>query len=187
MEIFTARSTQINATSYEDYNIYVNIGLLAQVENEAQLAYILLRELVKLRDSYNARYSYKRKLNGSFDAAVNWRDVYYQLLVNLNTMDKSSRLDIDEEALELYTKTNYPYQSVKALFDVLECNCLPFALHEFDYAYLEDEHLKFPDNYKMKDRSQVIPFDYDEAQEEKEGEAEEDPDNFFAYIKPRKN
>ena len=56
LHIYTLKSPVVNAYSYDKGYIFIDIGLIAQVETEAQLAYILCHEI--------SHYTKKHHING---------------------------------------------------------------------------------------------------------------------------
>ena len=56
IEFYVSKSSQMNATSWQTGTIIVNIGLLSQLENEAQLAFVLAHEIAH----FNQQHPYKQ-------------------------------------------------------------------------------------------------------------------------------
>lgn len=58
IDIFILKSNKVNAVAMQDGSIFITVGLLAQVENEAQLAFTIAHEITHVilqhsLDSYN--------------------------------------------------------------------------------------------------------------------------------------
>ena len=125
LRIYTFKSTIPNAFTNGSGIILVTTGLLAQLENEAELAFILAHEAVHYREQHaiNNYVENTRLLQG--------RGLYRNLSaeeVELTQFQYSRDLETesDLEGLEYYLKTDYQPDAAIAAMDVLLYSYLPF-------------------------------------------------------------
>jgi len=50
IKIYVTKSSDVNAHAFDKGFIFINVGLLAQLENEAQLAFILSHEINQIKN-----------------------------------------------------------------------------------------------------------------------------------------
>lgn len=117
------RDPDLNAYVYEDGIIYVNIGLLANVDNEAEIAAVLSHETGHI----SHRHSYKRFLHRK-KFVRNQEKITYApgiivgvLATSINTKKLSNRLvgqeeEADEDAFKTLRRSQYSYSSFETLF-----------------------------------------------------------------------
>lgn len=162
LRFYTLKSTLPNAFSTAQGIIFVTTGLLAQVENEAQLAFILCHEIAH----YNLKHTYihfKAEKNlGNLNG--NNRGNFEQTLKKLNSYSKAHELEADKRGFELYSKTNYsPSQAIKS-FDMLLYSYLPFDEIEWSPSYFEDSFFLMPKRFYLNEVKE-ISADEDENDE----------------------
>ncbi len=157
LQIFVVKSNVVNAFCFDNGIILLNSGLIAQLDNEAQLASILCHEashftkkhsiesFVTIRNESRKRYS-----DGSeFDE--------YQ-------HSKESELEADVEGAKLFKNSNYSYKGVVGAFNLLKYAYLPFDEVIFDKSFLEDSNLVFPNSYFLKETASIKKEEeYDDA------------------------
>ncbi len=149
VRFYAVRSSAVNAFATNQGIIFVNIGLLAQLENEAQLAFILAHEISHVRhghalDMYMEaqkinRYSSRSDLleNTSFD----------DKMVATNYYSKELETAADKEGLDLYLASQYSLDDLDGVFDVLQYSYLPFDILTFKKEFFENEFIEFPEDY----------------------------------------
>ncbi|HXC04079.1 MAG TPA: M48 family metallopeptidase, partial [Bacteroidia bacterium] len=144
LHLFVVKSVTPNAYSFDDGIILVNIGLLAQLENEAELAFVLCHELIH----YRKRHSVQAYLN-----YVNLNTKSYRkgnVEENLLHYSRDQETEADTAGLALFRTTSYDYSAVRSAFDVMQYAYLPFDELEFPRNFLEDKALKFPKSYFLE-------------------------------------
>ena len=155
VRVYTIKSPAVNAFATDNGIILVTIGLLAQLENEAQLAYILSHELshYKFGHSMNSYLEGKeiQRREGKYNDAESIEDQ----LIKKNNYSKELEKEADLYGFEIYSKSNYSYSVLPGVFDVLEYSYLPFDLIEYDKAFLESKHIKFPSEYFLDEISEI--------------------------------
>lgn len=140
VHIYIVKSPIVNA--YSTYNglVFVTLGILAQVSNESELAFILAHEFAHIEENHIVKYgSSKEKPSG--------RDLldYY---IRVQNTSRNKELTADRVALERYmARTSYSYEIIDDLFDVLQYSDLPFDEVPFPKSLVETDFYQFPENY----------------------------------------
>lgn len=161
IKIYVVKSPVVNAFTFDKGIIFVNVGLLAQLENEAQLAFILSHEITHFskRHAINAYVEYDR-----IDRTGYRRGSYEDRITQKSTYSKELETEADLEGLQMYLKTNYSIKAVIGAFDVLQYSYLPFEEIEFDKSFLETNNLVLPDEYFLKETAPIKGDDnYDDS------------------------
>ncbi|MEL7535251.1 MAG: M48 family metallopeptidase [Bacteroidota bacterium] len=140
LRFYTVRSTVANASSTHDGIIFVNMGLLARLENEAQLAFILCHEISHFVERH-ALKSYQQYIE-----ADNSRAKDLEGIENSHSLySKEIEKEADRLGLALYFKAAYPSDILPAVFDILKVADQDFAQKAVDRSFFETEHLIFND------------------------------------------
>lgn len=152
LHIFTLKSSVVNAYSFDKGYVFVDIGLISQVETEAQLAYILCHEI--------SHYTKKHHINGYLhDKKIDNRNYNGQdreeRLIEKCQYSKEHESEADIEGFKLFEKTNYNFKQAEKAFDVLQYAHLPFELVEFKKTFFESEYFKLPPYYFLKEVSSI--------------------------------
>lgn len=160
LRIYVVKTTYVNAFATNNGIILINEGLIAQLENEAQLAFILCHEITHFTKKHVMnQYVEKQKIiTGRTDH--DYRKSSEQLFA-INKFSKETEKEADEVGLELYKKSNYDLNQLQGVFDVLEYAYLPFDEIEYDKSFLEFEKYKFPAKY-YPDSLKKLPVEEDE-------------------------
>ena len=117
IEFYVSKSSEMNATSWQTGTIIVNIGLISQLENEAQLAFVLAHEIAH----FNNQHPYKqyaqyiksnRTVNSSELAKQFSQDIDYNL---------KYEIEADSIALKTVKKFGYDLDEIQ--------NALRLLLH----------------------------------------------------------
>jgi len=164
IRFYIVKSPTVNAFTNEKGIVFINVGLIAQLENEAQLAYIISHELIH----YKYHHSYK-SYTETIKAKSDWGkyhrrsdDSKIDLLLQYS---RSNELMADSLGfLEAYSKTKYSYDEALSVFDVLLYANLPFDEIEFDTTLFDDINYKIDSKYILKEVDLVSnPEDYDDS------------------------
>lgn len=116
IHVYITEDASLNAFATVNNNIYVNIGLLTRVENEAQLAFILSHEIMHIVNEHLIKGTLKlQKEASSYDKsniAVN-NDIFE---LRKHELSRENETQADLDGFELFLKTTYDaLEGVKAL------------------------------------------------------------------------
>jgi beta-barrel assembly-enhancing protease len=162
LKFYVMRSSDVNAFATDQGAILVTTGLLSQIENEAQLAFILAHEIV--------HFQKKHTIDMFIEVDAIDRGVSKNYVLKKSTFDKDliknsySRdleLEADKDGLARFVKTKYDILSVDGVFDVLAYGHLPFDDRKFAVSYFENAYLKFPTDYTKSEIRAIAAVDDD--------------------------
>ena len=152
IHVYILQSPIVNAYSLPDGTILVTMGMLAQVTNEAELAFVLAHEIAHYSE-HHSKDDGKQKQKG---------DVLSRYMRN-REYSREQEFAADRVGLLTYYKDSpYSYDILDGLFDVLLYSDLPFDEIPFQRSEVETDFYHFPDNYFLKtvsnipDRSNMI-------------------------------
>lgn len=148
IRIYIFKSPVVNAMAFEDNILFVNIGLIAQVQNESELAFILAHEMIHIMNKHfdkpKKRSSSKNK--GKEDdsntnkAIENYMSHHYR--------SREHEFEADKDGFEkLYKNSGYDLNSINGVYDVLQFADLPFDEIPFTRTFLENGNYHLPDPY----------------------------------------
>lgn len=160
LHIYVTKSPDVNAYAFDKGFVFVNVGLLAQIENEAQLAYILAHEITHVVKKHSVnQYLENIKIesgSGRYEREERTLEKY--------RFSKEQESDADIEGLKLIKQSNYSVKALNGAFDVLQYSYLPFELLDFKKSFFEDEHLILPDTLYLKKTADIKSNDdYDDT------------------------
>ncbi len=149
LRFYVLKSSSVNAFSTYQGIIFVTVGLLSQIENEAQLAFILSHGIAhyKLNHTLN---SYKtneqlKKGNGKYSNLS-----LEKRIEETFNYSKENELEADKEGYAIFSKTKYSKQAVIESFDMLLYSYLAYDEIEWNPAHLQDSFYRFPSLSKYK-------------------------------------
>ena len=152
IHIYILQTPLVNAYSMPDGTVLVTMGMLAQVTNEAELAFVLAHEI--------AHYSERHGKND--DTKSKDKDVVSRYMRH-HQYSREQEFTADRVGLTTYFKDSpYSYDILDGIFDVLLYADLPFDEIPFQRSEVEADFYQFPDNYFLKtvanipDRSNMI-------------------------------
>jgi predicted Zn-dependent protease len=152
IHVYILQSTIVNAYSLPNGTILVTMGMLAQVTNEAELAFVLAHEIAHYSEHHGQKDNSKNK---DKDAVSRY--------MRHHQFSREQEFAADRVGLTTYYKDSpYSYDILDGIFDVLLYADLPFDEIPFQRSEVETDFYQFPDNYFLKtvanipDRSNMI-------------------------------
>ena len=132
LRVYTAKSPNVNAFATASGIILINTGLLAEVENEAQLASILAHEIIHFEENHVlSQYVEEERIRNGEDLYRG--SDYSDKLTALSTYSKAQELEADKEGYNRYFKNSgYSQQAPLFVMDVLQYSYLPFDELRFE-------------------------------------------------------
>jgi predicted Zn-dependent protease len=154
LRVYTLKSNATNAFSTDQGIIFVTTGLVAQITNEAQLAYVLAHEISHFTQKH---------VRETFDWKVrNYK--YADQIDKLSNLSKEKELEADRLALEMYHAAGYSKDGIFETFDVLMYSYLPFEEVEFPFIYFNTERMFIPEYLFPKKKYEIkAEEDYDDT------------------------
>lgn len=138
LRFYILRRSDVNAYSYANGMIVVTTGLIAQLQNESELAFILAHEIAHYAEKHLEKEKKVKKKDKKYDVGGFLRMV----------RSREQETEADRIAFERYYRNSkYSYEALDGVFDVLQYSYLPFDEIEFKRAFVESEYYTFPDKY----------------------------------------
>lgn len=155
IRFYTSRSTIVNAFAMHSGVIFINIGLMAKVETEDALAYIMCHEISHYLKKHNIKqytYNVEVEKKGNIFKSIDWEDKMFSKA----NYSQQQELEADSIGLAIFSKTDYSIWGAESALKCLETYNLPFkhnlnfsgAIFESDYfrldslAYVDVKDLK---------------------------------------------
>lgn len=163
-QVYILRSTAVNAFATDRGTIFVTLGLLAQLENEAQLAFILSHELVHVEkrhalDLYIETKTLDRKKSINRNQYKDFN--LDEKLIKRNQYSQGLEKEADGEGLKYFLNTGYASNDLDQVFDVLQYSYLPFELIPLDSAFFNDSYFHLPAYIWQKKLDPIVNRDED--------------------------
>ncbi|MES2589118.1 MAG: M48 family metallopeptidase [Bacteroidota bacterium] len=137
LRFYTIKSNQTNAFSTYQGIIFVTTGLISQLTNEAQLAYVLSHEIAHYTEEHVVQ---------TFDLnAKNKKNA--EKVQQLSKFSKENEFEADKLGVKLYYEAGYSKDELISTFDVLLYSYLPFEEIEFPKNYLNTDLLTIPEGF----------------------------------------
>jgi hypothetical protein len=162
VRIYTVKSPVVNAYTTDQGIIFINTGLLAQLENEAQLAFILCHELVHYMNNHvRVGYVEDTKIANNQSDYRKTKTIDKQLASA--KFSRKMEKEADKLGLKMFLNTPYNPQEVDGVFDVLLYSYLPFDEIPFDTNFLAFGDYEIPTKYILK---KINPIEVDENEDD---------------------
>jgi beta-barrel assembly-enhancing protease len=178
LRFYVLRSPMVNAFATNQGIIFVTLGTLAQVENEAQLAFILSHEIAHVEQKHGMEEFLLNKRIERGDQKVVLDDPTLRNKVSSNSdidekelvkhkFSREQEQEADDLGLERYLKTQYDVKTAEQVFDVLRYSNSPFDDIKYERSFLETDFIKIPNSYYLDSVSQITGLDEDDDDSER--------------------
>jgi Zn-dependent protease with chaperone function len=160
-KVFVVKSSVVNAFATNQGYLFITTGLLAQLENEAQLAFVLCHELIHYKKKHVIKAYVQNDKIDRGEGGYRKSEVDKKYLAKSN-YSKEHESEADVNGFDLFAKTRYSLDAINGTFDVLKYSELPFEDFEFNHKMLESDYLLFPIDYIQQEVSVVEGEDEEE-------------------------
>lgn len=124
-QFYVARDPIVNAFALPNGSIYLHVGLLARLENEAQLAHVLSHEIAHVVQRHSLQSNRNRRATV---VAAHVADLllfgtsiaYLPAIGSLAGHSRDSEAEADRLALEYMSRAGYPLEGAEQLFKLLQ-------------------------------------------------------------------
>ncbi|MBX7052510.1 MAG: M48 family metallopeptidase, partial [Flavobacteriales bacterium] len=145
LRFYILKSDEVNAFATNVGVIFITVGLLAKIENEAQLAFVLAHEIAHVEKfhSIESVLAADKLLNG------NRRDYsnYQSKIRVLSSFSREKEFEADSVGFFRYIKSGYSPEASSQMMDVLRENEMPLYEFAFDPSFLEIDQMQFPEEF----------------------------------------
>ena len=137
LRFYTYNTNEANAFSTDQGMVFVTTGLIAQLTNEAQLAFVLAHEIIHYREKH---------VVDLFDYSTdNSKKFSYSEKVRLfSKYSRDNEFEADSLAVALVHSAGFAPSEINVTFDVLLYSYLPFEELVFDKTYFNNEWMFVP-------------------------------------------
>ena len=139
LRFYVLKSPVPNAFATHRGTIFVNLGLMARLENEAQLAYILAHEIAHFTHEHVIkRFVNDRQTQRMWNASQPGLIGAKLMLQSNYTQDSESEADL--AGLNRLARTNYHSGKILEVFDILQHAQAPYQSLVLDWQALQNEY-----------------------------------------------
>ena len=149
LRFYTIKSSDVNAFCTGQGMIFVNVGLIAQLQDESQLAYILAHEIVHYVRKHNLEVltrDHRKEAKKSEEEDVWESDQTLRLLLRYHHRSHAMETEADTIGLMRFYLTAGYSTDLDGVFDVLQYSALPFDEIPFDTNYFNTARYRVPHN-----------------------------------------
>ncbi len=163
IRVYTLKSNDVNAYSTHQGIIIITTGLVARLQNESQLAFVLAHEIAHVTNNHNVEsYSYNTELFKN-DLGSRKNDLEEKILQS-SKHSKKSEFEADNDGWEMYIEAGYSPTKAVGTFDVLLYSYLPAQQKEFPYSDFTGNGFEFKDKvYDFEVVPVLPPEDVDDS------------------------
>ncbi len=145
IHFFVALIPEVNAFALQNGVIVINAGLLAQVTNEAELAFVMAHEIAHISE-HHEHMVVKRSKNKD----------YISKYLSYHQHSRVHEEEADRIGLaKFFANSNYSYDILDGIYDVLKYASLPFDNIPWPRNEVETNFYHFPDNYFLTNVSPI--------------------------------
>ena len=142
LRIYTVKSSEVNAFTTGQGMIFVNLGLVAQVEDEAQLAFVLGHEIIHYIRKHNLEMLARKHSKSDTTSQAGLED-----FLRYHSRSREMEREADSLGIEMfYAKSPYDKRVTDGFFDVLQYGYLPFDEVVFDTTQYNTQYFKISKN-----------------------------------------
>ena len=157
LRFYTVKSPEVNAFATGQGMIFVNTGLVAQVKDEAQLAYVISHEIIHYYRNHTTEMLVRKK-----DKSSRFDDVDKELRDFIKRHNRSKEMENEADSLGLalfYIGSPYDKRVTDGVFDVLQYGYLPFDEIAFDTNFFNTPYFKLPQDYFLEELAPITARD----------------------------
>jgi hypothetical protein len=148
VHIYAFRSTEPNAFADARGTIFVSMGLLAALETEAQLAFVLCHELAHIQEGHAmSLYLESQEIKRSASQRRVLDAMLEEFLVNRSKYSRDQETEADDLGMTRFLQSPFGNADVEGVFDILKLSYLPYLNKPFERRFLEREGYTFPESY----------------------------------------
>ncbi|WP_338767927.1 M48 family metallopeptidase [Bernardetia sp. ABR2-2B] len=161
IHFFVTKEHSVNAFTTPEGYIFVNLGLLAHLENEAQLAFILSHEITHFTKKHSVnQFLYNEEVKnegrGSIARLLARSKSLYEEQAKKSSYSKEQEIEADDEGWDIFSKTSYDLSEAVAAFEALKNSRYPFDTLVFESKFLNNSYVNLPDSFYYRDITHFV-------------------------------
>lgn len=154
LHFFVIKSSGVNAFITENGFAFVTVGLLSQIENEAQLALIICHEASHFRDKHSMQKNVRTNKLSIGKSSVNADE----RLKSMISFSKELELQADYEGFVLLLKSKYTTAHAETVFDMMKYSHLPYEKLTMSTNYFDESGYVIPTRYFLEKTDEYKRF-----------------------------
>ncbi len=154
VRFYVIKSKIANAFATDGGMVFINMGLLAQLENEAQLAFILAHEISHFSKKHSVNEYLEDQKIQSKKGDYRRLSVDDKFLAKM-TYSKELEMAADDSGLSFFLASGYAAENIENVFEVLKYADLPFEDKAVSLSFLETDFFHFPKEYYLKETKSI--------------------------------
>lgn len=149
IRIYSFKSPSVNAFCLADGMIGINVGLLAHVQSEAELAFVIAHEI----SHYTAQHSFERFEQSKQLEKGGWRNRLHpiQKFDKLVSRGREQEFDADQQGVEFFLKSSYHPAAMDEALSTLFESYVPYGRVKVGKDFLETDDFRIPAIYFKKE------------------------------------
>lgn len=141
LSVYTVKSASVNAFATDRGEIFVNVGLIAKLGNEAQLAFILCHEIQHYLEKHNLDlFVYEGKVEKGEEVFKSEKS--YDKVLDKHSYNRDLEREADELGYKLFKKAGYSLEDALGVFEILSLTHTPYQNEVFTFDWLELGNIK---------------------------------------------
>ncbi|ASS47658.1 MAG: hypothetical protein A3D31_17690 [Candidatus Fluviicola riflensis] len=155
LRFYTLNTNEANAFSTDQGMVFVTTGLIAQMTNEAQLAFVLAHEIVHYQEEH---------VLDLYDYVTDNKSLSYGEKVRFfSKYSRDNEFEADKMGVKLYHAAGYSSSEITKTFDILIYSYLPFEELLFNKEYFNTPDLFVPEKlFKVRKNEITAKQRYDD-------------------------
>lgn len=160
INFYILRSSAVNAFTTNQGIIFVTVGLLTRLHNEAELAYILAHEVIHFKRQH-VLVGYVESVKAEQGLGQYDQTTFENRYLKRHRYARSQESQADEEGFELFVNSNYDPHAAIGAFDILSWADAPFSDTTFTKSFFETDYFRFPSKFYVDTIKAIKPQDED--------------------------
>ena len=144
LRFYVLKSPIPNAFTTNQGIIFVNIGLFPRLDNEAQLAFIMCHEIAHYVERHVIE-GYVKAAKVDLKGGKYQKSTSYEKLMLKNLYSRDHEMEADIKGFALFAKTPYSFETIPAVFDILQAADAPHLSPKVPGALFHTKDLQLDD------------------------------------------
>lgn len=161
LKFYVLRSPTVNAFATDQGAIFVTIGLLTRLKNEAELAFVIAHEVIHYKRNH-VLTGYVEGVKAREGIGQYDQTTFENRFLKRHRYSRAYESQADDEGFELMVNSNYDLRASIGAFDILAMADAPFSDTLFKKSFFESDYFVFPSKYYVDTIKRFEPSDEDE-------------------------
>lgn len=163
MKVYVVRAPDVNAATYASGVILINVGMLAHVNNEAELASVICHEMAHFTQKHSVLDVYENYEESRKKRRLMWVDdymEYQQSKVDKHySRNRQQEFEADSLGLLWFKNTGYDAQALSSLFHVLHNADNSYGTIPVDMSFFKLGNVVLPASFYLDNIKASAPFE----------------------------